>query len=799
LKRVHHLLGSSLLLLTPFAVLLADEDKSWHTPYPSPRRSGEGKLAFTSSNVQLLSWIPLEDFGLGSASGNDCWGYTSPSGREYAIMCLSNGTGFVEVTDPGQPEIVAVLSGPDSLWHDAKVYGDNAYVVSEGGSGIQVFEMSGIDSGTVTLVNTVTSGGCTTATHNVAIDTTSGFLYRCGGSGSPCGGGPQGIVIYSLANPNNPSLVGSWNLRYVHDCQVVVSTRPGALNGRQLAFCAADDGSGGGTANLQILDVTNKSSISTVTTVAYTSNAFSHQVWLSPDQRYAYLNDELDESSFGFNTRTRIFDVSNPAAPVFLGFFSSGVPAIDHNLYVTEDKIFEANYRSGLRVFDRTNPTAPTVYGYFDTYVQDDAPDFNGLWSNYPFFPSGTVIGSDIEKGLFVFRLGPPSLTFAFPSGAPEFIPPGGGAVQFEVSENMPGDLEAGTVKFHYSTGGPFTTIGATPLGGDLYQASLPALTCGSQIEYYLSARSTDGVTWRDPPAGGTQVYVATAAVSEAVTYEDTLETATSWLVGPGDTATTGIWTRVNPVGTAAQPEDDHTPSPGVFCWVTGQGSAGGGVGDNDVDGGVTTLRSPIFDASGLNDPQVVYWRWYSNNQGSNPGEDVFRVDISNNGGSSWVALEVVGPTGSDTLGGWIEHRARIADFVLPTNNMRLRFRAEDAGAGGSIVEAAVDDLQVVDLDCTADVSLTSVSPASGPFDGGNVVTLTGTGFDPASSVSFGVNSAGAVSYVSATQLQVRVPRAIGPSGGRRALAQLVVDVTVTTPGGSATLLDAYTYTLPRR
>lgn len=780
---------------------LADEDKGTHRPFPSPRLSGQGSVAFTSSNVQLMSWLPLSDFNVGTTSGNDCWGYTSPSGREYAIIGLSNGTGFVEVTDPGAAQLLSFQTGPTSLWHDIKVYGDNAYSVSEGGSGIQIFDMSAIDSGTVTLVNTITTGGCTTASHNVAIDTTSGYLYRCGGSGGPCAGGaPQGLVIYNLAaNPNNPPFVTTWTNRYVHDAVVVVSTRPGPLNGAQLAFCAADDNSGGGTANLHILNVTNKASITTVATAAYTSNAFSHQVWLTPDQRYAYLNDEADESSFGFTTRTRIFDVSNPASPVFLGFFTSGVSAIDHNLYVTADKIFEANYRSGLRVFNNTTPTAPTVYGFFDTYEADDLADFNGMWSNYPFFPSGTVIGSDLEKGLFVFRLGSPKLTFDFVPGVPQFIGPGGGIVQFSVDESVPGDLVAGTVKFNYSTGGAFSAVNATQLGGNLYQAVLPSVPCGATLQFYLSAESTGGVTWTDPQGGPTQVHQAIAAYGETVAHLDDIESNTGWQINvAGDltgftTASTGTWVRANPVGTAAQPEDDHTAAPGTFCFVTANGSVGGGVGDADVDGGATSVRSPVIDASGLSDPSVSYWRWYSNSAGSGPGEDTMTVHISNNGGSTWTLLETVGPTGADVLGGWIKHTARIADFVAPTNNMRLRFRASDLN-NGSIVEAGVDDLQIVEFECTPpNVTVSSISPNTGSFDGGEIVTITGIGFTASSSVSFGSNVAGAVNFVNSTTLQVRVPRASGAIAGKTGRASQLVDITVTNPG-SDTLVDGYTY-----
>ncbi|ANM31763.1 hypothetical protein ABI59_22675 [Acidobacteria bacterium Mor1] len=174
------------------------------------------------------------------------------------------------------------------------------------------------------------------------------------------------------------------------------------------------------------------------------------------------------------------------------------------------------------------------------------------------------------------------------------------------------------------------------------------------------------------------------------------LETGTGWSVGaPGDTATTGIWVLDDPIGTDAQPEDDHTVA-GVQAFVTGQGSVGGGVGENDVDGGATTLFSPILDVSTQADPYIGYWRWYSNDAGSTPNTDVFTIDVSNDGGSNWTNVEVVGPAGPETGGGWIFSIFRVADIVAPTADVQLRFIAEDAG-DGSIVEAAIDDLVIID------------------------------------------------------------------------------------------------------
>jgi choice-of-anchor B domain-containing protein len=715
--------GIVLVLGILSVVGLAHDPTAKRAPLPSPELSGAGQIAFQSNGIQLLGWIPVSQFDPSFTSGNSCSGYVAPSGREYAVMGLDGGTAFVEVTDPGKPVIVEVLPGPVSLWHDMKVYQNYAYVVSEGGSGIQVFNMSLIDSGVVTHVGNFTTGPTctTTATHTVALDATSGFLYRCGGSGTPCAGGPAGLRIYSLANPASPAFVGEWHNFYVHEAQVVTWDIPGPYNGKQIAFCCTETSSGGGTPRLTILDVTNKAAITTISTTAYATSAFSHQCWITPNKQYLYLNDELDDDSFP--SRTRIFNISNLAAPSVVGTFTSGSSSIDHNLYVAGNRIYESNYRSGLRIFDNTNPASPVQIGWFDTWPEDDEPEFNSLWNNYPVLPSGVVIGSDIEKGMFVWWVGDPELAFAFPEGQPTSFDPTGDTVLFEVNEDTPGDLQAGTVKFNLDTGSGFTALTPTSLGGNLYEASLPPVACGDQVSFYVSAKSVGGITWTDPPAGPTQVYNATAVLVEFATDSDELEANSGWTVGAtGDNATTGIWTRVNPIGTAAQPEDDHTAL-GAFCFVTGQGT-GGGDGENDVDGGTTSLISRTFDASGHTDPHVSYWRWYSNSAGAAPGEDTFLVQISNNNGASWINLETVGPTGPEVSGGWILHRARIADFVTPTSQIKLRFRASDL-INGSIIEAGVDDVELTDLVCS--VAVDSVTPDEGPYSGGNVVASSRT------------------------------------------------------------------------
>ncbi|MET9661686.1 IPT/TIG domain-containing protein [Streptomyces sp. NPDC006510] len=78
--------------------------------------------------------------------------------------------------------------------------------------------------------------------------------------------------------------------------------------------------------------------------------------------------------------------------------------------------------------------------------------------------------------------------------------------------------------------------------------------------------------------------------------------------------------------------------------------------------------------------------------------------------------------------------------------------------------------------------AISSIAPNQGSIEGGNTVTLTGTGFTGATSVRFGAVAA-AFTTVSATQATAVAPAA--PAG--------TVDVTITTPGGTSAGIP-YTY-----
>ena len=643
---------------------------------------------FESRNVTLLAWLSLADFPGGHTEGNDCWGFVSPSGREYAIMGLQKGFGFVEVTDPSNPVIVGSVTGPSSSWHDVKVIGQYAYGVSEGGSGIQVMDLSDIDNGTVTLVRNMTQQGHS-STHNIAANPDSGYLYLVGGNIQN-----GGLVAVSTTDPEMPTIVGAWGEMYVHDAQVVTYTS-GPYAGREIAFCLSGFNGGWSQTGLRIVDVTDKGNMFTIATVSWSGARYAHQGWLSEDRHYLYVNDELDEGDSVSVTTTRVFDVSDLTDPTFQGTFTTGLPAIDHNLYTHNGMIFQSNYRSGLRVFDATDPINPTEIAWFDTYPTDDNTAFNGTWSNYPYLPSGTVLISDIERGLFIVRIDGVTLNLI---DAPTQLDPNTPApVTIQVTEDF-GAYDHDSVRLNYSlNAGSFVEVVMPDQGTDTYTANLPGADCFDTFDYFASATTDDGNQI------STETVHALVAGDKITAVDYDGETNAGWTVGDtGDNATTGVWNRMDPIATDAQPEDDASTD-GVNTWVT-DGRSDGGLGTYDVDGGKTTVKSPVYDLAALADPYLGVWVWYSNNTGADPNNDIFRIDFSANGGTSWTNAKTLGPADEFSNGGWFYHEIRVADVVTPGASFRARFVADDP-ASGSIIEAAVDELIVLDYDCNSCVA----------------------------------------------------------------------------------------------
>jgi choice-of-anchor B domain-containing protein len=377
--------------------------------------------SFSCENVELLAYLPISALGGGPGIHlNDIWGWTDPqTDREYALVGRSNGTSFVDVTDPSNPRYLGNLPMTEgarpNLWRDIKVYRDHAFIVADnaGEHGVQVFDLTRLrdaQDAPVTFTETAHYDGIHSA-HNIVINEESGLAVAVAssGGGRTCGGG---LHMIDVRDPTSPTFAGCFadartglaGTGVSHDAQCVTYRGPDEkYAGREICF-------GSNETALSIADVTDRENPVAIARASYPNVQYAHQGWLTDDHRFFYMNDEGDEvSGVVPRTRTLIWDVAELDDPVLAGEFLGTSPASDHNLYVRGDTMYQSNYAAGLRIIDISDRAQPREVGYFDSVPNsDNTPGFFGSWSNYPFFRSGTIIFTSIREGLFIVRMGRP-------------------------------------------------------------------------------------------------------------------------------------------------------------------------------------------------------------------------------------------------------------------------------------------------------------------------------------------------------------------------------------------------------
>lgn len=642
---------------------------------------------FASQNVRMHSWLDLGV--LGGASGNDCWGYVSGSGREYALMSVSDALVVIEITDPANPVILDRIPHPNGLWGDVKVHGDFAYVTTEEEeTGLQVIDLTRVDVGEVTLSKTIGTMG---RAHNLAVDNTSGFLYTLGtreGWGT--------TMCFSLVDPSTPVRIGAGSMTsaYQHDAQIVTYDS-GPYAGKQILFGASEN------RGVDVVDVTIKNSPFRLSRKSYPSVNYTHQMWVDEDRNYLYVNDELDEWNGAVaTTRTLVFDISNLDNPVLVNTFTTNLPSTDHNLYIHNGMLFEANYTSGLRVFDLgTDPENPTEVAYFDTYPESNSVGFNGAWSVYPFLPSGNLIVSDIDRGMFILEVDTNRLNFEFPLGTPSQLSTGQ-SVTFWTSVTEDGVvLDPDSVALHMSVNGaPYEEIAMDEFDVNLYTVDLPSGTCYTNVDYYVSAMSVAGRSYTSPSNAPEEAYSATVYDDSETIYEDDFESERGWF--EQFNASSGRWQRGTPVNDPDWAYDPETDGDGSGkCFLT-QNT----LGNTDVDEGNVVLFSPTIDMSGGN--VVIEYDYFLFLNVDN-GVDAMTVEINSSAGfGDWHEIA------RHTVSGGLAWRHNVIDQsvldaagVEMTDRMALRFTVNDDNAQ-SIVEAGLDGFKVSGLlcqDCLAD------------------------------------------------------------------------------------------------
>ncbi len=465
-------------------------------------------IGFPCQGIELLAYVPNDVLGSG-VDANDLWGWTDPAtDREYALVGLDDGVSFVDVTDPINPVVLGFLPRSAgslvSTWRDVKTYANHAFVVADnvGPQGMQVFDLTqlrDVENPPVVFEETARYDGFGSA-HNIVINEETGFAYVVGINGEvqvdpSCG---PGLHMIDIRTPTEPQFAGCFTdpqtggrvaAGYIHDAQCVVYHGPDAdYTGREICFNASE-------LSVGIADVTDKTNPFAISRATYPNAAYVHQGWLTEDHRYFFQDDELDETS-GLvpRTRTIVWDLTDLDNPEVLTEYLGVTGSSDHNQYVRDEYSYQANYASGLRVLDITDAANPTEVAFFDTMPHTDNPGFSGAWSVYPFFPSGTLIVSSSEAGLFV--LGATSFkvdteaaeipaTFALSAAYPNPFNP---ATTLEVAMPVAEDV---TVAVYDLLGRQVATLHDGPLSAGTHTLRFEAAGLHSGTYFVRAASST--------------------------------------------------------------------------------------------------------------------------------------------------------------------------------------------------------------------------------------------------------------------------------------------------------------------
>jgi len=766
-----------------------------------------GLSAQSSLNVTLADQLPMAS---GHTLANIC-GYTAPNGNEYALLGDEDGMIIVDVTNPNAVVQIVQIPMVNSLWKEIKVYQNYAYVTTEGtGGALQIVDLTAIPATSASsyTYHTYTGDGAIagqlSTVHALHIDTTAGYCYLFG-SNLFSGGA---IFLDLNTDPYNPTYAGKYDAGgYVHDGYVDNDTLyAGHIYIGQFA----------------IVDCTNKSAPVVLGTQT-TSTAFTHNTWLSADRHILFTTDE------NTNSFLTSYDVSDPQNIQELDRTQSWNPnsgSIVHNTHVVgANWAVTSWYRDGFVITDITRPGNLVNVGWYDTY-SGSGNGFNGDWGVYPYFPSGTIVVSNIDEGLFVFS--PTYVRACYLEGNVYDSLCGTPLTGVTITVSSVNLTETSDISGNYATGTPipgtYTVTYSKPgyqnvvinnvtfapgqvntfnvamfapggftLNGHVQDAS--TTTSMQSVPVLISDLSNQYSFVSDPGGNFTNCTVIpgyynivsavwgyqTLCTQDSITptsglvsvaldsgYEDEFTFDLGWTVTGN--ATSGQWERGEPIGTTFNTANDANPDVDVNndctdkCYVTGNG--GGSASQDDVDNGNTVLTSPNMDLSAYGDAWVHYSRWFFNAGGSGNPNDSLCIRINN--GTTTVTLEKV-TAASANNSSWVNRSFRLQNYITVTSTMRLIVETADQNPG-HLVEAAFDHFVV------ADSAPLAVRPVMTPVSGMNVYPNP---FNGTTQVNYSIPAADAgTAYMEVVDVTGRVVStvALGTANGTVTIGENLAD-----------------------
>lgn len=700
----------------------------------------------------------------GETCANIC-GYVDTLGNEYALVGASTGMSIVNVTIPASPIEVLQIPNVDDLWKEIKVYGKYAYVTTEGGGGLQIVNMTSLPNTAGVVYQQYTGDGVIAGTldaiHALHIDGHYCYLY-----GSNLFGG--GAVVLDIIDPWNPVYVGNYQLpgsNYVHD---------GYVRNDTLYAGHIYEGF------FSVVDFTDKSSPVELAS-QFTPNNFTHNTWLSTNSRVLFTTDETADS---YLAAYDITDLGNITELDRIQSQNAGGNAAVHNTHIIQkagnDYAVTSWYKDGFTIVDVGRPTNLVTVGYYDNFVGGGS-GFVGNWGIYPYLPSGTIVGSNIDEGLWVFS--PTYVRACYLEGVVNDSVCGVLLNNVDITVTAAGIADMTDLSGEYRTGTPtpgtynvtFSKSGyVTKIISGVVLSPGVVNTLNVQLAPFnttilagtttASASPLAGVGVEISNAGNTYTYLSDAGglfgACNVVMATDYNVTAAKWgynticLTGqtidgsnntpnynltPGyyddftfnlgwtatGSATTGTWERGVPAGTTASGDtvnafyDVYTDCSNK-AYITGNG--GGSAAFDDVDGGTAILTSPIFNLTGYTDPQVNYSRFFYNGGGAGTPNDSMSVWLNN--GITSVMLEFAVETSPAGMSHWVNRSYVVSDFLTPTATMRLIVRTADTSPG-HLVEAGFDAFEIVEAPAGVEELMTDATIHAYPNPFSNETTIS--------------------------------------------------------------------------
>ena len=324
-------------------------------------------------------------------SYNDCWGYTDKNGNEYAIIGSRTKIHFLDISNPTNTTYLqgftgsgGGISGANSTWRDIKTYENYAYSVADVGTeGLMIFDLTDLPSGSISKVyQKNTDFG---RAHNIYIDVPQAKLYVIGSNTQN-----SGLIVYDLSeDPSDPLKIASVNVSggYLHDAFVYNDTVYGSS----------------GYDGFYMIDMTTPTSPILIGDNKTPAEGYNHSGWFYDNGDKYIIAEEVPQG-----LKLVVFDISNPSSPSFMDDFrhpitsTGGQSVTYHNPFMIGDYAIVSSYEDGVTIMNVSDPSNTTLEAYYDTYTNANYSGYSGCWGTYPFFPSQTIIGSDISTGLYV-------------------------------------------------------------------------------------------------------------------------------------------------------------------------------------------------------------------------------------------------------------------------------------------------------------------------------------------------------------------------------------------------------------